>query len=223
MYVHWGVWLRGVMQTEESDSAVWCKPRSLTPQCDAKRGVWHHGVMQTEESDSAVSCTLRSLTLRCHAPKKSGYLVVNKILIKTSLLGVILQCYAHREVLHHGGMQTRVGNSLFVFSCELLVFWEQKSESVVNSFQSVNGSRHSFLMSDGSECHLLRWRVLHSFVLGIKKGKAWWKEWIGSESLLKRVNHSFIKCESIQSKDDIISRRSLQKEWREQKSENAKE
>ena len=40
---------------------------------------------------------------------------------------------------------------------------------------------------------------IRSFVLGIERGKAWQKEQIFSESLLKRVNHSFIKSESLPS------------------------
>ena len=58
-----------------------------------------------------MSCTLRNLTPRCHAPEESGYLVVNKILIKTSLLGVILQCHAHQEVVLRGVMQTEESDS----------------------------------------------------------------------------------------------------------------
>ena len=40
---------------------------------------------------------------------------------------------------------------------------------------------------------------IRSFVLGIERGKARQKEQILSESLLKRVNHSFIKSESLPS------------------------
>ena len=63
-------WLRGV----HFDSAVCCRPRSLTLRCVADRGVfqqslitWLRGVLQTAELDSAVCCTPRSLTPRCVA------------------------------------------------------------------------------------------------------------------------------------------------------------
>ena len=61
------------MHTLESHSAVWCPPRSSTPQRDAHRGVWLHCEMHTAEFlnfwslDSAVGCTPRSLTLRYDA------------------------------------------------------------------------------------------------------------------------------------------------------------
>ena len=43
------------------------------------------------------------------------------------------------------------------------------------------------------------WIAISSFVLGIKRGKAWWKEHIWSESLLKGASHSFIKSELLPS------------------------
>ena len=48
------------MHTAESDSAVWCIPRSLTQLCDAHRGVWLCSEKNTAESDSVVWCTPRS-------------------------------------------------------------------------------------------------------------------------------------------------------------------
>ena len=41
--------------------------------------------------------------------------------------------------------------------------------------------------------------MIHSFALVIKRRKAWWKERIWSESLLKRAIHSFKKSESLPS------------------------
>ena len=106
----------------------------------------------------------------------------------------------------------RVGNSLFGFSCELLVFWERRIESVIHPFQCANHSYCSFckewqewsalvalfVKSDGSKCRLLQRarRTMEGdslFCFGQKRVKAWRKEWIWNESLLKRANHSFIK------------------------------
>ena len=44
-----------------------------------------------------------------------------------------------------------------------------------------------------------RWRVIHSFVLVIKRGNAWCIEQIWNKSLLRRVNQSFIKSELLTS------------------------
>ena len=73
----------------ESDSAVFCQPRSLTLRCSANPGIWHYtvscptksltlrcsanpgvwlcGVLPTPESDSAVFCQPGNLILRCPA------------------------------------------------------------------------------------------------------------------------------------------------------------
>ena len=65
-----------------------------------------------------------------------------------------------------------------------------------------------------------QWWAIHSFVLGIKREKAWRKEWIWSESLLK--SKSFFQKEGIASVtlyfmyDSILSWGSLQKEQLEQ-------
>ena len=48
------------MHTAESDSVVWCTPRSLTQQCDAHRGVWLRCEKHTAESDSVAWCTPRT-------------------------------------------------------------------------------------------------------------------------------------------------------------------
>ena len=50
------------MHTAESDSEVWCTPRSLTPQCDSHCGAWLCSGMHTVELDSAGWCTTQSLT-----------------------------------------------------------------------------------------------------------------------------------------------------------------
>ena len=60
---HLGVGLRSMMHTSESDSTVWCTPRSQTPQYDAHLGVRLRSMMHTSEADSAVKCT----------PLKAGY------------------------------------------------------------------------------------------------------------------------------------------------------
>ena len=59
-------------------------------------------------------------------------------------------------------------------------------------------------MRDGRECHFLNRarRTMKSDLLsfwGIQRGTACWKERIWSESLLKRANHSFMKCKSLLS------------------------
>ena len=65
-----------------------------------------------------------------------------------------------------------------------------------------------------------QWWAIHSFVLGIKREKAWRKEWIWNESLLN--SKSFFHKEGIASVtlyfmyDNIISCGSLQKEQLEQ-------
>ena len=45
----------------------------------------------------------------------------------------------------------RVGNWLFGFSCELLVFCERKNEIAINSFPRVHRSCCSFVKSEGSK------------------------------------------------------------------------
>ena len=72
----------------------------------------------------------------------------------------------------------RVGNSLFGFSCESLVVWERKS---IKSDLLFYKEREE------------QWRTFHSFVLGIKKGKAGRKERIWSflfnaHSLKERIS-----------------------------------
>ena len=44
---HSGVWLRSMMHTVESDSAVWCTLGSLTPQYDAHLGAWLRCMIHT--------------------------------------------------------------------------------------------------------------------------------------------------------------------------------
>ena len=47
--------------------------------------------------------------------------------------------------------EIRVGNSLFGFSSESLVFCERKSKIAIRSWKRVNCSRSSFVKSDGIE------------------------------------------------------------------------
>ena len=46
---HIGVCFRGRMHTAESDTAVWCASKNLTPRDDAQRRVWLHSRMHTTE------------------------------------------------------------------------------------------------------------------------------------------------------------------------------
>ena len=57
----------------------------------------------------------------------------------------------------------RVGNSLFGFSSESLIFCERKSKIVICSFPRVNHSRSLFLKSDG---------VKSDGSVSLKRGKA---------------------------------------------------
>ena len=78
------------MHTAESDSAVWCIPRSLTQLCDAHRGVWLCSEKNTAESDSVVWCTPRSRLSSGSFLKNFDHLT--------------LWCDAHRGAWLHGGM-----------------------------------------------------------------------------------------------------------------------
>ena len=86
----------------------------------------------------------------------------------------------------------RIGNSLFGILIESLVFWEQKSKSFFSKSELLSSlffkegweQISSFTKSKKSDEE--RWGAIQSFVLGIKRGKAWWKERIWSDSLFHK-------------------------------------
>ena len=118
------------------------------------------------------------------------------------------QIFRFRSVIHQKsglGIRSlvfRANRSFFereraIVRCALFKLWitliplfakSDKSKSLMSIFSSELRERMSSFTKSK------RW--IYSFVLEIKSGKAWWKEWVWRESLVKRANcsrHSLLK------------------------------
>ena len=137
-------------------------------------------------------------------------------------------------------LKTRVGNSLFGFSCESLIFQSIRAKvqfalfkvqiALVSLFVKsiwVICPRHSFSNSGRSECRLLQRarRAMKSnllFCFGHKKGKSMVKEQIWSESLFiksQQARHSLLSCHYLRSNGGDSLQSLFFKERIERKSE----
>ena len=111
----------------------------------------------------------------------------------------------------------------FLRAKEQFVFLEERINFftlLVKSYRRENHSGCFFKNSDVSNSvkeREERWRVIHFFVLGLKRGKAWWKERNWSKSL--KQSESLFHKEQIATlyllKGKILSCCSLQKEQQE--------
>ena len=144
--------------------------------------------------------------------KRQGmHIVIRCHILKDSMLSTVVTFSRRHEcMLSHSqdkecmlSSVIRVGNSLIGFLYESLDFERKRAKvqfalfkvwiTVLALFNWSTRENHtclSFLMSAGSKCYISL-IAIRSFVLGIKRGKAWWKEQFWSESLLCK------KCDSL--------------------------